>query len=43
MSSKAYQHGLERNPANYTPLTPVAFIAKVAQVYPERIGVIHAQ
>jgi fatty-acyl-CoA synthase len=32
---------LERNPANYTPLTPVSFLAKAAYVYPERIAVIH--
>ncbi len=41
MSSKAYQDGLGRNAANYTPLTPVAFLAKAAQVYPERTAVIH--
>ncbi len=32
---------LERNAANYTPLTPVSFLAKAASVYPERIAVIH--
>ena len=41
MSSEAYEQGLDRNPANYTPLTPVSFLAKAAGVYPERIAVIH--
>ena len=36
-----YAHGLERNAANYTPLTPVSFLAKAASVYPERTAVIH--
>jgi fatty-acyl-CoA synthase len=36
-----YAHGLERNAANYTPLTPVSFLAKAASVYPERVAVIH--
>ncbi len=41
MSSSAYESGLDRNPANYTPLTPVSFLAKAAAVYPERVAVIH--
>jgi fatty-acyl-CoA synthase len=43
MSTKAYEHGLERNAANYTPLTPVSFLAKAASVYPDRIAVVHGQ
>ena len=34
---------LDRNAANYTPLTPVSFLAKAASVYPERIAVIHGE
>jgi fatty-acyl-CoA synthase len=37
----AYEDGLERNDANYTPLTPVSFLAKAAYVYPERTAIIH--
>ena len=37
-----YEQGLDRNQANYTPLTPVSFLAKAAQVYPRRVAVIHA-
>jgi fatty-acyl-CoA synthase len=36
-----YAEGLEPNAANYTPLTPVSFLAKAAYVYPERTAVIH--
>ena len=36
-----YAEGLERNEANYTPLTPVSFLAKAANVYPERTAIIH--
>ena len=39
--SKPYAAGLDRNEANYTPLTPVSFLAKAAGVYPDRIAVIH--
>jgi fatty-acyl-CoA synthase len=38
-----YQEGLDRNVANYTPLTPLTFIARTAYVYPERMAVIHGQ
>ncbi|QJR10790.1 3-methylmercaptopropionyl-CoA ligase [Usitatibacter rugosus] len=37
----AYESGLERNPANYAPLTPVSFLAKAAAVFPERVAIIH--
>jgi fatty-acyl-CoA synthase len=37
----AFEKGLERNDANYTPLTPVSFLAKAAYVYPERTAVIY--
>ncbi|APV51315.1 acyl-CoA synthetase [Betaproteobacteria bacterium GR16-43] len=36
-----YESGLERNAANYVPLTPVSFLAKAAQVYPDRLAVVH--
>jgi fatty-acyl-CoA synthase len=39
--TNAYQRGLDRNAANYTPLTPVSFLAKAASVYPDRLAVIH--
>ncbi|MBC8024332.1 MAG: acyl-CoA synthetase [Burkholderiales bacterium] len=36
-----YEKGLDRNDANYTPLTPVSFLAKAANVYPDRLAVVH--
>jgi fatty-acyl-CoA synthase len=41
MGTDAYAQGLDRNDANYTPLTPVSFLAKAAAVYPERVALIH--
>ena len=38
-----YQEGLDKNTANYTPLTPLTFIARSAYVYPGRTAVIHGQ
>jgi fatty-acyl-CoA synthase len=32
---------LERNSANYAPLTPVAFLRRSAEVYPAKTAVIH--
>jgi fatty-acyl-CoA synthase len=38
-----YEQGLERNAANYTPLTPVSFLAKAAYTYPLKTAVIHGE
>jgi fatty-acyl-CoA synthase len=37
----AYLDGLEKNQANYTPLTPLTFIERAAAVYPTRLAVVH--
>ncbi len=37
----AYDQGLEKNAANYTPLSPLSFLRKAATVYPDRPAVIH--
>ncbi|MDQ6621078.1 MAG: acyl-CoA synthetase [Pseudomonadota bacterium] len=39
----AYDRDLDRNPANYTPLTPVSLIARTAFAYPEHAAVIHGE
>ncbi|GAB6050382.1 acyl-CoA synthetase [Hydrogenophilus islandicus] len=39
--TKAYEVGLDRCAANYVPLTPLSFLERSAQVYPERLAVIH--
>ncbi len=39
--SDLYEIGLDRNPANYAPLSPLTFIERAASVYPERTAVVH--
>ena len=36
-----YAQDLDRNDANYAPLTPVSFLARTAYIWPERTAVIH--
>jgi fatty-acyl-CoA synthase len=38
-----YDVGLEKNAANYTPLTPLSLLARTAHVYPQRAAVIHGE
>ena len=38
-----YDVGLDKNPANYTPLTPLGFIAWTARVCPDRLAVVHGE
>ena len=40
-TSNPYETGLDRNAANFVPLSPVAFLARTAAVYPQRTAVIH--
>src|SRR5579863_6224798 len=37
----AYDIGLDRNPANYVPVSPLGFIARAAAIYPGRLAVVH--
>ncbi len=39
--STPYDIGLDRNAANFQPLTPMSFLARAAEVYPERTAIIH--
>ena len=41
MSKTAYEQGLDKNPANYVPLSPLSFIERTAMVYPTRTSVVH--
>jgi len=36
-----YELDLDKNAANYAPLTPLSFIERAASVYPERLSIIH--
>ncbi|MDJ0942456.1 MAG: acyl-CoA synthetase [Kiloniellales bacterium] len=39
--SRPYETDLEKNPANYTPLSPLSFLPRTAAVFPERAAVVH--
>ncbi|HEU5016970.1 MAG TPA: acyl-CoA synthetase [Pseudolabrys sp.] len=41
MAKTPYDSGLDRNPANYQPLTPLTFLERAASVFPEHPAVIH--
>jgi len=36
-----YRTGLDKNSANHVPLSPVGFLERAAQVFPDRVSVIH--
>ncbi len=38
-----YEQGLERNSANYTPITPLLFLERSAEIYPNKTAVIHGK
>ena len=38
-----FSSGLDRNPANYVPLTPIQFLERTALAFPERIAVRHGE
>src|ERR1700732_1097023 len=42
-STDPYDIGLEKNAANYVPLTPIGFLVRSAAVYPNRLAVVHGQ
>src|ERR1700741_3080510 len=39
--NSAYLTGLDRNQANYTPLTPLTFLEGAAYVFPDRASVVY--
>ena len=41
MSPSIFDQDLPRTPANHAPLTPLAFIERSAQVYPDRLAIVH--
>src|SRR5580704_15381637 len=36
-----YDTDLERNAANFQPLTPLSFLARAAEIYPDQTAIIH--
>ncbi|MDC0033267.1 acyl-CoA synthetase [Alphaproteobacteria bacterium] len=39
--SNIYDWDLDRDPANYQPLTPLGFLPRAASIYPDKTAVIH--
>ncbi len=39
--TSAYDQHLPRNPANFAPLSPLGFLERAAEVYPERLAIVH--
>ena len=42
-SNNPFEKDLDKNPANYAPLTPLSFIERAAYVYPKRLAVVHGK
>ncbi|GJL83958.1 MAG: acyl-CoA synthetase [marine bacterium B5-7] len=42
-SSNPYQTGLDKNPANYVPLSPISFLERAARVFPDHTSIIHGE
>ena len=38
-----YEQGLDRNSANFQPLTPLTFLEWSATVYPDQTAVVHGE
>ncbi len=43
MSDNIYTTGLDKNPANYVPLSPLSFLKRAAHVYPDHLSVVHGE
>ncbi|WP_237153629.1 acyl-CoA synthetase [Oryzibacter oryziterrae] len=41
MTSSIYDIDLDRNPANFQPLTPLTYLERAADVFPDRVAIIH--
>ena len=41
MSLSPYDRDLDRNPANFQPLTPLTFLERSAAVFPDRLAIAH--
>ena len=36
-----YDAGLDKNPANFQPLTPLSFLERAARVFPDHVAIVH--
>ena len=39
--TNSFERDLDRNAANYAPLTPLSFLERSAYVHPDRLSVVH--
>jgi len=42
-ATNPYEIGLDKNAANYVPLSPIGFLLRSAAVYPNRVAVVHGE
>jgi fatty-acyl-CoA synthase len=42
-STSAYDTGLDKNAANFVPLSPIGFLLRSAAVYPNRSAIVHGE
>ena len=42
-SAHSYDRDLDRNLANFTPLSPLSLIARTAYTYPRHLAVVHGE
>jgi fatty-acyl-CoA synthase len=43
VGASAYDRDLDRNAANYQPLTPISFLERAAAVFPDSIAIVHGK
>jgi fatty-acyl-CoA synthase len=43
MSSSMFAQGLGSGAANHAPLTPIAFLNRTAEVFPDRLAIVHGE
>lgn len=41
MRKNPYDDGLDKNAANYAQLSPLSFLPRAAEVFPDRVAIIH--
>ena len=41
LTANPYEHGLDKRPANFVPLSPIGFLERSAMVYPDKTAVVH--
>jgi 3-(methylthio)propionyl---CoA ligase len=42
-ATSPYERGLDKNAANFTPLTPIGFLLRSASVYPNRLAIAYGE